>query len=375
MGTRIRQVAAAATTVARGELARYGLNSESKTDRFEKLLASTVGVDHARAVNSGTSALVCCLAAVGVGPGDEVLVPAYTWVSSAAAAVMVGAVPVLVEIDESLAMDPADLEAKITPRSKAIVPVHMLNLPADMDAIMRVASKHDLVVVEDACQALGVRYKDRVVGSLGSVAAFSFNQHKNIRCGEGGAFVTNDDELHHRGSMLHDVGSYQRSGIEEGDVAFVGMNFRIPEISSAILLPQLRKLDRQMKARARRRSILADAAAASSQVSTSPHNDEPNAVALSVLLPSAAEAEAFADAHRSVTRLIDTGRHVYANWQPIMARRTFDDRSNPWRDSAVDYTDACPVTTRILERTCHVSTAPELPLPLVMKTARRIRGA
>jgi len=370
VGTRTRQLAAAARTISKGELARYSGRSIGQTIRFETLLAAHTGSAHARAVNSGTSALTCSLAALGVGPGDEVLVPAYTWVSSAAAAVMVGAVPILVEIDQSLTMDPVDLEAKITPRTKAIIPVHMLNLPADMDTIVEIAARHQLVVLEDACQAVGVTYKGRQLGSIGQMGAFSFNDHKNIRAGEGGAFITNRTDLYERGSMFHDVGSYQRRGVDLSETAFVGLNLRANELSSAILIPQLKALERQMRARARRTAVLSDALGRRDDLTVSPHNSPADAVSLSVNFDDPEKAKRFADAATGVTRLIDTGRHVYSNWQSILARRTFDDRVNPWADCDIDYVGSCPGTTRILERTCSVSTRPDLPMPVVWKLAR-----
>ena len=207
---RVGVVAAAVRTVARGRLSRYAGHVPSTTDRFETELASFVGVEHALAVNSGTSALFSALAALHVGPGDEVLVPAYTWVSDAAAAVALGAVPVLVEVDESLTIDPDDLERKITSRTRAVVPVHMLNLVADMDRILTVAQVHRVAVVEDACQAIGVTYRGRRVGAIGDAGAFSFQQNKNLKSGEGGAILTQDSTIYSRARMFHDLGSYIR---------------------------------------------------------------------------------------------------------------------------------------------------------------------
>jgi dTDP-4-amino-4,6-dideoxygalactose transaminase len=175
-----------------------------------------------------------------------VLVPAYTWISTAAAPVLLGAIPVLVEIDATLTMDPADLESKITPRTRAVVPVHMLNLPADMDRIMDIARRHGLLVVEDACQAVGVTYRSRHLGSIGDAGAFSFNQHKNIRAGEGGAVLVDDERTYVRAAMLHDVGAYTRGRLTHDELPFVGMNLRMPEVSSAVVRPQLRRLHKRM---------------------------------------------------------------------------------------------------------------------------------
>ena len=177
---------AAGRAIAEGNLIRYSERSHF-VDQFETRLARQFGVSHALTVNSGTSALVCALAAAGVGPGDEVLVPAYTWMSTPAAAVIVGAVPILVEINDTLTVDPVDLDKKISPFTKAIVPVHMVNRPCAMDEIMAIARKHRLIVIEDACQAVGVRYKDQFCGTFGDMGAFSFNIYKNMNIAEGGA--------------------------------------------------------------------------------------------------------------------------------------------------------------------------------------------
>lgn len=366
----LREISAAVWTLGAGQLARYGVTGTSQTDSFEAELAAHIGVPHALAVNSGTSALMCALAALGVGPDDEVLVPAYTWVSTAAAAVHLGAVPILVEIDDTLTMDPADLEAKVTPRSRAVVPVHMLNVPADMERIMNVARAHGLAVVEDACQAVGVTYRGQHLGAIGDAGAFSFNQHKNIRSGEGGAVVSHDREIHGRATMFHDVGSYTRGAPHADDAPpFVGMNLRIPELSSAILRPQLRRLRRQMARRAARRAVMIDALASRADVTIAPHNDPDAAVGLAVSFDDADSARTFAEA-RGVTRLIDTGRHVYANWRSVLDRRTYDDRASPWNGHEVEYVDACPRTVDILERTCSVSLAPDVPMPVTRRMAR-----
>jgi dTDP-4-amino-4,6-dideoxygalactose transaminase len=150
--------------IASGQLQHYRGGGHGFTKQFEIDLVKKLGVKHALTVNSGTSALISALAAAGIGPGDEVLVPAYTWVSTAIAPLAVGAVPILVDVDHSLTIDPEDIKRKITPHTKAIIPVHMLNLVCDMDAITAIAKQHRLKIIEDACQAVGVTYKGRRVG-------------------------------------------------------------------------------------------------------------------------------------------------------------------------------------------------------------------
>jgi dTDP-4-amino-4,6-dideoxygalactose transaminase len=376
LSLRVREMAAALRVVARGDLNRYYARGVPETVRFEIALQDAIGVKHALAVNSGTSALICALVGAGIGPGDEVLVPAYTWVSTAAAPLAVGAVPVLVEIDASLTIDPLDIERKITPNTKAIIPVHMLNLVCDMDPIMAIAAQHNLVVIEDASQAIGVRYRGRRVGSIGHAGAFSFNQHKNIKSGEGGALLTSDSRLYTRAAMYHDVGSYERdSGLDCDEPVFLGVNYRMPELSAAILTPQLKYLDAQLARRQRLRQILLDELSSSAYTFTvSPHHDPDNAVGIALSFSDPDEAAQFG-APRGARRLIDTGRHVYTNWQPVMAKRFAHPAMNPyaWAHRPVEYAvDSCPATLDILARTCTVELPPEFPMIVFRALARRI---
>jgi dTDP-4-amino-4,6-dideoxygalactose transaminase len=364
---RVREMAAAVRVLARGDLARYGRGGTSETARLEAQLCRTVGVEHALAVNSGTSALIGALVGAGIGPGDEVLVPAYTWVATAAAPLAVGAVPVLVEIDASLTMDPADLVRKITQHTRAVIPVHMLNLVCDMDAIMKAAADHGLVVIEDACQAIGVRHRGRRVGSIGHAGAFSFNQHKNITSGEGGAVLTNDRRIHARAAMHHDVGSYERPGWVETEALFPGVNHRMPELSAAVLRPQLARIDAQLDRRRERRRMVLDRIAGGpwSGAALAPHHDEADAVGLALTFDDPAQAQAFG-ALRGARRLIDSGRHVYVNWQSVLAKRSHHPGLDPhaWAHREVDYgPDSCPATLEILARSCAVELAPEVPTP------------
>jgi 8-amino-3,8-dideoxy-alpha-D-manno-octulosonate transaminase len=177
----------------------------SKVEELEKAFAEHAGTRYALAVTSGTAALICGLQGIGVGPGDEVIVPAYTWIASPGSVVAVGAVPVVAEVDESLTLDPADVERKITPYTKAIMPVHMRGTPSRMDALMDVARRHGLKVIEDAAQADGASYKGRRLGSIGDVGCFSLQFNKILTSGEGGMVITNDEQVWKRALMFHDV--------------------------------------------------------------------------------------------------------------------------------------------------------------------------
>jgi dTDP-4-amino-4,6-dideoxygalactose transaminase len=315
------------------------------------------------------------LAAAGIGPGDEVLVPAYTWVATAIAPLAVGAVPVLVDVDESLTIDPEDIKRKITPYTKAIMPVHMLNLVCNMDAITAIAKEHRLKVIEDACQAVGLTYKGRRVGTIGEVGAFSFNQFKNLNSGEGGAVLTNDDRIFTRARMYHDVGSYTREhAFESNEAVFAGVNLRVSELTGAVLYAQLPKLDPLLRRLRKRHTMMTKHLSKTSKLRISPHNDPENAVGLTVIFDRPEDAKAFAT-QRGVERLIDTGRHVYTNWQPVMTQRTFHEKMNPWKwaNREITYTnEMCARTLDILSRTCRVSLGAQYPLPFMEWRAKTL---
>jgi len=237
-----------ADVLSSGYLFRYGNLDDPKFThkayQLEKEFGAYVGVPYALATSSGTGALVSCLMGAGLKPGDEIIVPAYTFVATYSAAIFVGLMPVLTEIDESLDIDPADIERRITPKTRAIMPVHMLGNPCDMDAIMAIARKHKLLVIEDACQAAGASYKGRKVGSIGDMGGFSLNVFKTITAGDGGLVATSNETYYKHAFGIHDQGhSPLRAGVEVGNRSILGLNFRINEISAAVALAQLRKID------------------------------------------------------------------------------------------------------------------------------------
>ncbi|MCL4205981.1 MAG: DegT/DnrJ/EryC1/StrS family aminotransferase [Pirellulaceae bacterium] len=222
-------------------------HSSSKVLQFEKAYAEHIGVKHALAVTSGTTALYTAMAALEIGPGDEVILPAWTWYADYDAVVLCGGLPVFAEIDESLSMDPADIEHRITPRTKAIVPSHLQGTPADMDPILEIARKHNIRVLEDCAQCCGGRYKGKFVGTIGDMGINSFQLSKTITSGEGGAVTTNDATLFERALRFHDVSSlrspYQQS-LSGGLLAgFASCNFRMNEFTGAVLKGQVSKLD------------------------------------------------------------------------------------------------------------------------------------
>lgn len=231
-----------------GHLYRYGDADDSRFKRkvhtLESEFARYVGVNHAVAVNSGTAALWIAMKSLGIGPGDEVIVPAYTYVATYTAVLFTGATPILAEVDDTLTLDPADVASRVTERTKAVVPVHMLGNPAQMDKLLALAKEHNLKVIEDCAQAAGARYRNQPVGSFGDLGAFSLNYFKTFTAGDGGLIVTSDEELFIRAFGMHDQGHKpHRLGTEVGRRDILGMNFRINELTGAVALAQLRKLD------------------------------------------------------------------------------------------------------------------------------------
>ena len=292
-----------------------------------------------------------------MGPGDEVLIPAYTWVSTAIAPLAVGAIPILVDIDESLTLDVDDLRRKLSPYSRAVIPVHMLNLVCDMDAIGRLAAEHGLAVIEDACQAVGVTYKGRRVGSLGDIGAFSFNHYKNMSSGEGGAVLTNNPDLFDRARTFHDIGSFS-GAYADRLLDFVGGNLRVSELTGAVLHAQLSRLDGFLDKRRRQRWRAIDRLAPFDGARLSPHHDPASAVGLTVTFDDPREAQRFAARHREVVRISDIGRHDYASWLPVLQHCRADPRTDPFRHAPreVRYApDMCSATLGILARSCLVS--------------------
>lgn len=218
-----------------------------KVSTFEKEFAAKIGAKYALAVSSGTAALECAMAALEIGPGDEVILPAWTWHSDCTAVVRAGALPVFAEIDESFNMDPGDLEHRITPATKAIIAVHLQGNPADLDPILAIARKHRLRVIEDCSQAVGASYKGRRLGSMGDIATYSHQESKTITAGEGGTVVSSNADLFERAVRFHDVGALRPPHEAMLGAArlspFVGTNFRMSEFTGGIMLAQLRKLD------------------------------------------------------------------------------------------------------------------------------------
>lgn len=307
-----------------GYLFRYGSDNDPKflhkVATLEREFAQYCGANHALATSSGTSALLVSLIALGLKPGDEVIVPAYTFVATYSACIFAGLVPVLAEIDESLSLDPNDIEKRITPLTKAILPVHMLGNPCNMDEIMKIARKHNLLVLEDSCQATGASYKGRKVGTIGDIGAFSLNVFKTINSGDGGLVVTNDKSLYERAFGVHDQGHKpSRLGVEVGARSVLGLNFRINEITAAVALAQLKKLDYIVSTlrakKSKLKALISKANGFKFRVLNDPDGDA--ATLCTVIFETKKLAAKISLALGSKT-IDQSGWHVYANMEHVL---------------------------------------------------------
>jgi len=225
----------------------WGPGRPDKVLRFEEAFARYMGTRFALGVTSGTAALDCAVAGLGIGPGDEVIVPAYTWWSDYTCVVHAGALPVFADIDRTFNLDPKDFERKITPRTKAVIAVHLLGGPCDVDPILEIAHRRGVAVLEDAAQCVGGSYRGKKLGSLGDVGIYSFQINKMITSGEGGALVTSNPVIYERAVRFHDMGAMRGVFVDRTGGAqvptFAGENFRMNEFTGAVLGAQLSKLD------------------------------------------------------------------------------------------------------------------------------------
>ena len=231
-----------------GILMRYGFDTQRKGNwkakELEQKITETFGCKYAQLTSSGTAALATAMAALGIGFGDEVIMPAFTFVASFEAIISVGAIPVLVDIDESLTLEPNAVKAAITSKTKCIMPVHMCGSMADIDALKNICKEHDLILLEDACQSIGATYKGKYVGTIGDAGTFSFDFVKTITCGEGGAVLTNIEDVYTKCDGYTDHGHDHKGADRGADLhPFVGYNYRISELHAAIGVAQISKLD------------------------------------------------------------------------------------------------------------------------------------
>lgn len=282
-----------------GILMRYGFDGPRKgiwkAQELEKAVTQTFGCQYAQLTSSGTAALTTAMAALGVGAGHEVIMPAFTFVASFEAVLSVGAIPVLVDVDETLTLNPEAVRKAITPATKCIMPVHMCGSMADLDALKAICDEHNLILLEDACQSIGGTYKGKKLGTIGHAGTFSFDFVKTITCAEGGVVMTNSEDVYIKSDGYTDHG-HDHKGVDRGaDLhPFIGYNFRISELHAAVGLAQIRKLDQflaiQRKNHAQLKAILAEVPGISFRQVPDPAGD--SCTFLSWFLPTEAQTRA-----------------------------------------------------------------------------------
>lgn len=339
------------------DVARKGV---FKAKDFEKLLAERTGTRYAHLVSSGTAALQTMLACCGIGAGDEVIVPTFTFVATVEAIVMAGAAPVFADIDETLCLSPKAAEAAITKRTKAIMPVHMCGSMAKIDELETLCDQKGLMLLEDACQAMGGTYKGKALGSFGRMGCFSFDYVKTITCGEGGGITTDDPDLYFNAHAFSDHG-HDHVGNDRGkeDHPVLGLNFRTTEFNAAVGLAQIRKLDRileiQRRNKARLKETLARQKGLSFRELPDPAGDtathlsfftetEDKARALSKALPANGVDGTFF--------WYDNNWHYIRNWHHIKQMKSLAPLPLSMRHEPPDYTKLhFPVSDAIMNRT------------------------
>ena len=359
-----KEIDAVAKVLLSGELFRYHKGGEC--EKFEKRYARRLGVKHVRMTSSGTTAITAALAGLQIGPGDEVLVPACTYMATAVSVLAVGAIPVVVDVDASITISPKAIEAAIGPRTRAVIPVHMWGLACDMNRIMRIAKKHNLLVIEDACQGVGGGYEGRMLGSIGHAGAFSFNYFKNMTCGEGGAVVTSDDDVIRRAGCMIDCCSFYWSGRDEDFIPFTANGSRATEIEGAIMNVQLGRIDGMIKAmRAQKKRIIEETAASGLKPVPANSLDWECGSHVVYQLPTEAKADQFA-ALAGGTVCGKTGRHVYTEWDPLFHHQgAHHPALNPFslpqnKDCRMAYTkDMCAKSLGFLNRSVMIGNHPD----------------
>ncbi len=367
---------------ARSPFRFYGHDLQHFADQIEEAFRKRIGRQYALAVNSGTAALSIAMGALDIGPGDEVLLPAYLWVSCVGAVVRAGAIPRLVEIDDTFFIDPNDLERKITPHSKAVLVVNMSGSTGHIDQVVAVAKAHGLAVIEDNAQANGGRFKGRSLGSFGDIAIFSFQLNKNMTAGEGGMFVCDDPTLYLRAVALHDLGyprnEHGRLITDDPDMQLWGQGSRMSEISAAMLIAQERKLDLITSSMRRMNRALYEGLAGVADVRPrtvlDPEGDSGSFVLL--IWPDAETCKQMVAAtHARGVRpgpdglnnipMTDWGLHLYYNNESLVHKRGLTSAGRPWTDPlnefAQDYNyakGALPQSDDLFSRTSLIGVPP-----------------
>lgn len=343
-------------------------NGLQESMKVEEKLRNIFGVKYSIFMTSGHAALTTALVALGVGPGDQVIVPAYTYISTAMAVVAAGAIPVVAEVDETLTLSPEDFERKITPHTKAVMPVHIQGFPCNMDAICKIAEKYGIFVVEDACQADGGSYKGRRLGSIGDAGALSFNYYKIVTSGEGGALLTNRRDVFEPALIYQDSSAVAFFGNQMEEFTtelFCGNEYRSNELCAAMMNTQLDRLDGILSDLRKNKAYIMKNIDDCATLMPSNDIEGDCGTTLALRFDDEEKARAVSKAVGGVVP-IDTGKHVYTNWSPILNQRgAFNPLMDPFKMEAnkgiiPDYSlDMCPKTLDLLKRTVYIGIHPD----------------
>lgn len=347
---------------------RYG---DAKDPRFKRKVWSLerdyekfTGAKYAVAMNSGTSALMDILWSLGIGPGDEVIVPGYTFIASMSAIIFARAIPILAEIDESLCLDVEDVKKKITPRTRAIMLVHMLGNPGNIEAILKVAKEKNLYLIEDACQASGAQYKGKSIGTWGVMGAFSFNVYKTITGGDGGMVITDNEALYKRAFALQDQGHLPlRQGCEQGNRTVLGVDFRMTEFQGAIIGVQLKKIQSIVATMRKNKTRLKKQLEGIKGITFRKIYDPGETGALLVFFMPTVESAEKLGKKLGCGVIANSGWHVYNNMEQLLGKMTPDKIGCPWtcpyyteKGGKADYTKGMlPKTDDLLKRAINIS--------------------
>lgn len=334
----------------------------------EQKLREILNIKYPIFMTSGYAALATALTALGIGPGDQVIVPAYTYIATAMAVVKAGAIPVIAEVDATLTLSPEDLERKITPYTKAVIPVHIQGFPCNMDAICEIAQKHNLLVIEDACQADGGSYKGKRLGCIGDAGAYSFNYFKIISSGEGGALLTNRRDVFETALIYQDSSAIAFFGNQMDGFkaeAFCGDEYRSNELCAALVNVQLSRLDGILADLRKNKAYMMEALKDNAEFIPSNDIEGDCGTTLAFRFEDEKKAEAFSQMIGG-TLPINTGKHIYTHWTPILEKKgAFNPKLDPFKMEAnkaiiPDYSvDSCPKTLEYLKNTVYHSINPD----------------
>ncbi len=375
-----------------GVYTRYNFDMERKgvfkVREFEQAFAAYLGAGYTLGVTSGSAALKVALTALDVGPGDEVIVPAFDFIATYEAVLETGAIPVMADIDDSLNLDPDDIEGKITPSTKCVIPVHMCGAAAEIDRIIAVAKRHNLPVLEDNAQACGGSYRGKKLGTFADMGILSFDYYKTLTTGEGGMVLTNSKTLYDRSDWYHDHGHDHNPNVGRGDEgrSILGFNFRMNEFQGAVGLAQLRKLDYMIAEQRTHKAALKEALGAVKGIGFrklfDPEGD--SATFLGFNLPDEKTAKRFqkllAERHVGTIYYYENKWHYAPRWEHLLARATANSKqfpfTNPMNRRQVQYrVEDIPHAEEIMRRTLFMIIPVTMPAEKMAKTIDAIDKA